>query len=203
MMGPLGHGALVAALIVVACGMVLIPIAARRGRRDWLAIGYAAVHTNFLLLTVAMGAMVTALVTHDFSVSYVSQVGSRATPLLYTVISLWGALEGSILFWGWVLALYASAVLWLNQERPGNLVPYAMTVLLGVTFFFAILLVGPANPFGTVFPVPLDGPGPNPLLQNHWLMALHPPLLYLGYVGMSVPFAFAMGAMLARGKSVV
>ena len=197
-MGPLGHGALLAALVVVVCGMLVIPIATRRGRRDWLAIGYAAVHTNFLLLTVAMSAMVVALVTHDFSVSYVSQVGSRATPLLYTIISLWGALEGSILLWGWVLALYASAVLWLNQDREGNLVPYAMTVLLGVTFFFAILLVGPANPFGPVSPVPLDGPGPNPLLQNHWLMAVHPPLLYLGYVGMSVPFAFAMGAMLAR-----
>ncbi len=198
MMGPLGRGALIAALVVVAIGMLLIPIATRRGRRDWLAIGYAAVHTNFLLLTVAMVAMVVALVTHDFSVSYVSQVGSRATPLLYTTISLWGALEGSILLWGWVLALYASAVLWLNRDREGTLVPYAMTVLLGVTFFFAILLVGPANPFGLVSPVPLDGPGPNSLLQNHWLMAVHPPLLYLGYVGMSVPFAFAMGAMLAQ-----
>ncbi|MEX2181276.1 MAG: heme lyase CcmF/NrfE family subunit [Gemmatimonadaceae bacterium] len=197
-MGPLGHGALLAALVVVVAGMLVIPIATRRGRRDWLAVGYAAVHTNFLLLTVAMAAMIVALVTHDFSVSYVAQVGSRATPLLYTVISLWGALEGSILFWGWVLALYASAVLWLNRNREGHLVPYAMTVLLGVTLFFAILLVGPADPFVPVSPVPFDGPGPNPLLQNHWLMAVHPPLLYLGYVGMSVPFAFAMGAMLAR-----
>jgi len=196
-MGPLGHGALLVALVVAACGMLLIPIATRRKRRDWQLIGYAAVHTNFLLLTVAMIAMVTALVTHDFSVSYVAQVGSRATPLLYTIISLWGALEGSILLWGWVLALYVSAVLWINQDREGDLVPYAMTVLLGVMLFFVILLVGPANPFGTVFPVPLDGPGPNPLLQNHWLMAVHPPLLYMGYVGMAVPFAFAMGAMLA------
>jgi cytochrome c-type biogenesis protein CcmF len=197
-MGSLGRGALLVALAVVAFGMVLIPIATRRGRRDWLAIGYAAVHTNLMLLTVAMAAMITALVTHDFSVSYVAQVGSRATPLLYTVISLWGALEGSILLWGWVLALYASAVVWINRERPGNLVPYATMVLLGVMCFFAILLVGPADPFVPVLPVPVDGPGPNPLLQNHWLMAVHPPLLYLGYVGMSVPFAFALGAMLSR-----
>ncbi|MBI3566601.1 MAG: cytochrome c biogenesis protein CcsA, partial [Gemmatimonadetes bacterium] len=141
--------------------------------------------------------MIVALVTHDFSVGYVAQVGSRATPLFYTVISLWGALEGSILFWGWVLAMYGAAVVWINHERPGNLVPYAGTALLAVSLFFGILLVGPADPFTRVFPVPMDGPGPNPLLQNHILMAIHPPLLYLGYVGMSVPFAFAVGAMLS------
>ena len=198
MMGPLGRASLVLALVIVALGMVLIPVAVRRGRKDWLALGYSAVHTNFVLMSLAIGAMVSALVTHDFSVSYVAQVGSRATPLLYTVISLWGALEGSILFWGWVLAFYASAVLYINRHREGNLVPYATMVMLAVVLFFAILLVGPANPFGAVSPVPLDGPGPNPLLQNHWLMAVHPPLLYLGYVGMTVPFAFAMGAMLAN-----
>jgi cytochrome c-type biogenesis protein CcmF len=113
------------------------------------------------------------------------------------VISLWGALEGSILFWAWVLALYSAAAVWINRRRPGNLVPYAGVALLGVSLFFAILLVGPADPFVPVSPVPFDGPGPNPLLQNHILMAVHPPLLYLGYVGMSVPFAFAVGAMLS------
>jgi cytochrome c-type biogenesis protein CcmF len=196
-MGPLGHGALLFGLAVSAFAMVFIPVAVRRGRRDWLQLGYAAVYTNLLLMTIAMGAMVTALVTHDFSVSYVAQVGSRATPLLYTIISLWGALEGSILLWGWVLALYAGAVIWINGRREGNLIPYAAMVLMGVMLFFGILLVGPADPFVPVFPVLADGPGPNPLLQNHWLMALHPPLLYMGYVGMTVPFAFAMGAMLS------
>ena len=141
--------------------------------------------------------MVVALVTHDFSVSYVAQVGSRATPLFYTVISLWGALEGSILFWAWVLAMYASVVVFVNRHRPGNLIPYTALALLAVSLFFGILLVGPANPFHPVFPVPADGPGPNPLLQNHILMGVHPPLLYLGYVGMTVPFAFAVGAMLS------
>jgi cytochrome c-type biogenesis protein CcmF len=141
--------------------------------------------------------MVVALVTHDFSVSYVAQVGSRATPLFYTVISLWGALEGSILFWAWVLALYGTLAVWVNRNRPGNLIPYTALAFLIVSLFFGILLVGPANPFQAVFPVPQDGPGPNPLLQNHILMGVHPPLLYLGYVGMTVPFAFAVGAMLS------
>ena len=141
--------------------------------------------------------MVFALVTHDFSVSYVAQVGSRATPLFYTIISLWGALEGSILFWAWVLALYSTLVVALNRQRAGTLVPYAAMVLLIISLFFTILLVGPADPFRLIFPVPPDGPGPNPLLQNHILMGVHPPLLYLGYVGMSVPFAFAVGALLS------
>jgi cytochrome c-type biogenesis protein CcmF len=195
--GPLAHDAILVSIAVVLFGMVAVPVALRTGRRGLLPYAFAAVYTNFFLISLAAVAMVYALVTHDFSVSYVAQVGSRATPLFYTVISLWGALEGSILFWAWVLSMYAAVVVWINARRPGNLVPYAAATLLFVSLFFAILLVGPADPFGVVSPVPADGPGPNPLLQNHILMAVHPPLLYLGYVGMSVPFAFAVGAMLS------
>lgn len=193
----LASNAILVGLVITALGAILIPVAVRRGRRDWLMLGYAAVYTNFVLVTVATLALVWGLVSHDFSISYVAQVGSRATPLLYTIISLWGALEGSIVFWAWVLAMYAAAVVWFNRNREGNLVPYAATTLLLVALFFHILLIGPANPFLAVYPVLADGPGPNPLLQNHILMAVHPPLLYLGYVGMTVPFAFAMGAMLS------
>jgi cytochrome c-type biogenesis protein CcmF len=195
--GSLGASALIVALCVAVLGAILAVAGVRRARADYVRGAYAAVYTNLALLTVANLAMVYALVTHDFSVSYVAQVGSRSTPLLYTVISLWGALEGSILFWGWVLAGYAALVVYRHRARPGALVPYAAATLLGVAVFFSILLVGPANPFGSVSPVPADGPGPNPLLQNHPLMAVHPPLLYLGYVGMTVPFAFAVGAMVA------
>ncbi|MHB8839256.1 MAG: heme lyase CcmF/NrfE family subunit, partial [Gemmatimonadaceae bacterium] len=182
---------------VTALGAILGPIAVRKGRRDWLMYLYAAVYTNFALVTVSTFALIFGLVSHDFSISYVAQVGSRATPTFYTIISLWGALEGSIVFWAWVLGMYAAAVVWFNRKREGNLVPYAAVTLLVVTVFFHILLVGPANPFQPVFPVPFDGPGPNPLLQNHILMGVHPPLLYLGYVGLTVPFAFAVGAMLS------
>ncbi len=185
------------ALAVSVIGGLVAPLAIARGKRQWLNLAQGAVYANFALVTVATVAMMYALATHDFSISYVAQVGSRATPLFYTVISLWGALEGSILFWAWVLALYSAMVVYFNRNRPGNLVPYAASVLLLITLFFHILLVGPANPFHLVSPVPPDGPGPNPLLQNHILMAVHPPLLYLGYVGMSVPFAFAIGALLS------
>ncbi len=193
----LAFNAIVVALAVSLLGAIFGPIAVRRGRRDWLMYLYAAVYTNFVLVTVSTLALVYGLVSHDFSISYVAQVGSRATPTFYTIISLWGALEGSIVFWAWVLAMYAAAVVWFNRKREGNLVPYAATTLLVVALFFHVLLVGPANPFQPVFPVPFDGPGPNPLLQNHILMGVHPPLLYLGYVGLTVPFAFAVGAMLA------
>jgi cytochrome c-type biogenesis protein CcmF len=193
----LASNAILVASAISLLGAVLLPVAVRRGRRDWLMLGYAAVYTNFVLVTVATLALVWGLVSHDFSISYVAQVGSRATPLFYTIISLWGALEGSIVFWAWVLAMYGAAVVWFNRNRGGNLVPYAALTLLVVSLFFHVLLLGPANPFLPVSPVPFDGPGPNPLLQNHILMAVHPPLLYLGYVGFTVPFAFAVGAMLS------
>jgi cytochrome c-type biogenesis protein CcmF len=199
--GILAHNALLVSLAVVTFGAVLAPVAVRSGRREWLPLVYTAVYTNFLLVSLATVLMIIALVTHDFSVSYVAAVGSRSTPLLFTIISLWGALEGSILFWAWVLALYAAAVVWYHSRRPGDLVPYATMTILIVAAFFAVLLVGPADPFRPVFPVPADGPGPNTLLQNHILMAVHPPLLYLGYVGMTVPFGFAVGAMLANEAS--
>jgi cytochrome c-type biogenesis protein CcmF len=195
----LGYNALVIALGASVVAGVLAVLGARRAREDLVRAAYAVTHLQFALVTVSTFAMIYALVAHDFSVGYVAQVGSRATPLFYTVISLWGALEGSILFWAWVLTLLTTLVVFWNRQRPGGLIPYTTATMLAVGVFFLILLVGPANPFELVSPVPPDGPGPNPLLQNHILMGVHPPLLYLGYVGMTVPFAFAVGAM-ASGR---
>lgn len=193
----LGYGACALALALALYGIFAAIAGVRRRRPDLKRSAQTAAYAVFVLMTVANLAMVYALVTHDFSISYVAQVGSRDTPLFFTVISLWSALEGSILFWGWVLSGYTAAAVFVHRRRPGALVPYATAVMLGVGAFFYLLLVGPANPFGAVWPVPADGPGPNPLLQNHILMAVHPPLLYLGYIGMTVPFAFAMGALLS------
>lgn len=193
----LGFDALAVALGVALFGVLAAAFAARRGEAALGALVRGSVFTLFGLTSLAAFAMIFGLVTHDFSISYVAQVGSRSTPLFFTIISLWGALEGSILFWVWVLSLWAALVVWRNREIPGRLIPYTGVVLLGISAFFLILLVGPANPFGLVTPVPSDGPGPNPLLQNHVLMAVHPPLLYLGYVGMSVPFAFAVAALVS------
>lgn len=193
----LGLAAVWMALVMSLYGIGAVIVGLRRRRPELVASAFQTVYVNFALLTLATLAMIYALVTHDFSVDYVAHVGSRSTPVFYTVISLWGALEGSILFWGWVLAMYSAVVVYLNRHRAGALVPWSVVALLTVSLFFYILLVGPANPWGLVSPTPLDGPGPNPLLQNHILMAIHPPLLYLGYVGMTVPFAFAVGALLS------
>jgi cytochrome c-type biogenesis protein CcmF len=149
----------------------------------------------FGLATLSLLTMVFALVVHDFSVGYVAQVGSRSTPMFYTVISLWSSLDGSILFWGWILAGYTAAVVYIYRSRHQELMPAVAGTLLAVNIFFWLMLAWPANPFTRVFPVPPDGPGPNPLLQNHPFMGLHPPLLYLGYVGLAVPFAFGIAAL--------
>lgn len=210
----LGFSAVAVALALSVYGAVAAVVGVLRSRPELIRSAERAAYTNFALLGVANLVMVYALVTHDFSVSYVAQVGSRSTPLFYTIISLWGALEGSILFWGFVLAGYTAAIVYLNRRETlpsmretgagftfgaetDRLLAYALATLFGIGSFFYLLLVGPANPFGRVWPVPADGPGPNPLLQNHLLMAVHPPLLYLGYVGLSVPFAFAVGALLS------
>jgi len=135
-----GHGALLVSLPFLALGIIAVPVAVRRERRDWLALAYGSVYANFALVTVAVLTMLTALVTHDFSVSYVAQVGSRSTPLFYTIISLWGALEGSILFWAWVLSLYGMLVVWRSGNAPGNLVRYAAMMLLAISLFSLALV---------------------------------------------------------------
>jgi cytochrome c-type biogenesis protein CcmF len=128
----------------------------------------------------------------------VADHGSRSTPLLYTVASLWSALEGSILLWVLVLSIYLTALALRHRaQRSDPVFGWALVVMLVVAGFFFLLLLGVADPFHTVKGViPTDGPGPNPLLQNHPLMAIHPPILYAGYVGFTVPFAFAISSLI-------
>ncbi|MEX0890608.1 MAG: heme lyase CcmF/NrfE family subunit [Gemmatimonadota bacterium] len=197
MLRLIGFAAVAAAFAIAIFGIVAAVVAVKRRDAGLMQSARAAVYTNFVLMSVSNLAMITALLTHDFSIDYVAQVGSRATPAYITVISLWSALEGSILFWGWVLSAYTAGAIWFARQRAGALGAYATATMLFVGGFFYLLLLGPASPWGLVSPVPLDGPGPNPLLQNHWLMGVHPPLLYLGYVGFTVPFGFAMGALLS------
>ncbi len=139
-----------------------------------------------------------ALFQRDYTVSYVQRVGSDLTPPLFNFAALWSALEGSIILWAMILTLYVGAVLFKFRKRGNDpLLGWAIVVLLGISTFFFALLAGPANPFTPVtVPLGFQGPGPNPLLQNHLLVAFHPPMLYLGYVGFSVPFAFAAAALI-------
>ena len=198
MTAALGRTAVAVGLAAAVFGIVTLGLGLRRRDPRLLRAGRQYV---FVVLVGALGAafaMEVALVRHDFSLRYVAQNGSRHTPLLYTVASLWAALEGSILLWSLVLAGYLTAVVHHFRRRVADpLVGWATLVGLVVAAFFFGLMLGPANPFRTISGViPTDGPGPNPLLQNHPLMAFHPPMLYLGFVGFTVPFAFAVAALI-------
>ena len=143
---------------------------------------------------VAMAAMEIALLSDDFSLAYVANHHATATPFPFDVATAWAALEGSIILWGLVLAVFTWVVARRSLDRLGAA---ALAVMGGVGVFFFGLMLGPANPFRTISGgVPTDGPGPNPLLQNHPLVAFHPPMLYLGYVGFTIPFAFAVAALI-------
>jgi cytochrome c-type biogenesis protein CcmF len=197
----LGHiGVLMAlAASVVGAGVCIAGLA--RGRSTWLrqAGTYSALLVaGAVLATVAMER---ALLTHDFSIAYVASNSSRQTPLLYTITGMWSALAGSILLWGLILAGYiATVALRFRRKLADPLVGWAMLVLFCVATFFFALMAGPSDPFKTVTgTVPSDGLGPNVLLQDNPLVAFHPPLLYLGFVGFTVPFAFAV-ASLATGR---
>lgn len=137
------------------------------------------------------------MITRDFSLAYVQKVGSTATPPLYNFAAVWSALEGSILLWVLVLSGYTLAIVfWLRQRLNDALSLWAIAVMFIVQAFFFLLSFGPASPFTAGIPGVVEGIGPNPLLQNHVLVMFHPPMLYLGYVGMTVPFAFAMAALI-------
>lgn len=156
------------------------------------------IHIGLLVIASVVGVVVmeSALLSHDFSVLYVAENGRIGTPVLFTIATLWGALEGSILVWALILVGYIVVVAWRFRERfEDPMVQWALLTMLVVSAFFFGLMQGPANPFIEVANPPADGPGLNPLLQNNVLIAFHPPMLYLGYVGFTVPFAFAIGAL--------
>ena len=197
MISLIGRSLILLALAASAIGAVVaLSAGARKSADGWRWARHLALLVCFSMLA-ATGLMEYALLTHDFSVSYVAQVGSRSTPTVIAIVSLWSSLEGSILFWGFVLGAFTGGFAWFTKDRSPEQTPYALGVLLIINVFFHFLVASVANPFAPEFPVPPDGPGPNPLLQNHPLMIIHPPTLYLGFVGMSVPFAMAAGALLA------
>ncbi|NES16914.1 MULTISPECIES: heme lyase CcmF/NrfE family subunit [Micromonospora] len=192
MLGDLGTGTL-------AAGLLAAPLAALLWLRVALlgAPARTARLASLGALLAAAGGCVTleaALLGHDFSVRFVAENGGRHVPAYYTITSLWSAMDGSLLLWLLVLGGYGAL---LARGRPDRLRAYAMVVVSVATTLFFALSTFAANPFRTVDPVPLDGPGPNPLLQQHPAMGVHPPLLYAGYLGTVVPFALALAAPLA------
>jgi cytochrome c-type biogenesis protein CcmF len=197
----LGTAAVALGLSAALLGVVTLALGLWRGDVRLLRAGHRYTWVVLAAAILATVAMQGALVAHDFSLKYVADNNSRDTPLLYTVTGMWSALEGSILLWALVLAGYLAVMAKRFRTRAADpLVGWATMVGLVVAAFFFGLMAGPANPFELVSgTVPSDGTGPNPLLQNHPLVAFHPPMLYLGYVGFTIPFAFALAA-LATGR---
>jgi cytochrome c-type biogenesis protein CcmF len=194
---PLGYLALTVGMAGAISGISILAVGLRRHDTRLLRLGRVTVFVVLGAAIAAVAVMEWALITHDFAIKYVADNNARSTPLLFTITGLWAALEGSILLWVLILAGYLTAVAVKFRARATDpLVAWATVTGLAVAAFFFALTLFAANPF-TLTPggAPVNGQGPNPLLQNHPLMAFHPPMLYLGYVGFTVPFAFAIAAL--------
>lgn len=199
-LGLLGTAAVLLALALSAYGIISGLIGVRRQDTRLLTSARFAAVAVFLALTAAVAIMQAALLTDDFSVAYVARVSRIASPVWVKIVTMWAALEGSILLWGWLLSGYTAV---LAVVAPNNaLRPWALVIMQAVQLFFIIVIGFVANPFTIITPAPLDGPGPNPLLQNHWMMAVHPFLMYLGFVGLAVPYSYAMAALITRRPGV-
>ncbi len=200
MNSSVGHVAVVLGLVGALAGMATLGWGLARGDASWLRRGQLYPWMVFLAAAAAAAAMEHALISRDFSLAYVAQNDGLGTPLLFRITGMWSGLQGSILLWTLILAGYLAAVAWRFRRRATDpLVAWATLVGLGVAaFFFGLMMLGSADPFQTLAgQIPTNGPGPNPLLQNNAIVAFHPPLLYLGFVGFTVPFAFAMAALIS------
>jgi cytochrome c-type biogenesis protein CcmF len=194
----LGESAVVLALIGALAGIATLVIGLRTGREHLLRVGRSYTWLILLGAVVATFAMQHALITHDFRLVYVDNNDSPTTPIIFRVTAMWSALQGSILLWSLILSGYITLVAVHFRHRITDpLVGWAMVVCFGIAAFFFGLMATASNPFSTVHgPVPTTGPGPDPLLQDHILVAFHPPMLYLGLVGFTVPFAFAVASLI-------
>ena len=197
MNAALGSAGVLLGLVSCIAGVVTVAVGLRGDRVALIRTGKTYAFLALGGAVLATVAMQRGLITRDFSMQYVADNGSSRTPALFNVATMWSALEGSILLWALVLAGYTALIAHRFRDRlDDKLAGWALLTMLATGVFFFALMVGPANPFRSVsVPIGYDGPGPNPLLQNHPLVAFHPPMLYLGYVGFTVPFAFAIGAL--------
>jgi cytochrome c-type biogenesis protein CcmF len=198
MTASLGSAALALAFFT-AIAAAAAALLGRNGDQRWVDASRRAVYLLLALLTVCVVLIEAAFARDDFSLEVVQQHSSIDTPTFYKLAAMWSSQEGSLLLWAWVLSVASSAALFATRGRLREVVPWATAVLAGVASFFTgvMLFAGGVNPFSTLSPVPIDGVGLNPLLQ-HPSMMIHPPMLYSGYVAFTIPFAFAIGALVTR-----
>ena len=186
---------LMAAFAVCVYGTVVPHLGVRSNNWNLIRSAQNASILSFLLISIASAALLQALVLSDFSLRYVWEHSSTDMPLFYKVSSFWGGLEGSLLFWVLVQSFFSMIVAFRYQYSNREIIPYVIATLNAILAFLLLLLIGWSNPLDLQGVIPLEGRGLNPLLQ-HPAMAIHPPSLYLGFIGFSVPFAFAMGGLI-------
>jgi cytochrome c-type biogenesis protein CcmF len=192
-----GRPSIAAALLFAIAAAALCVVGAIKHRRDLTVAGVRCVVVVAGFVGLAIVALVSALIAHDFSNEYVANYSSRSLMGPYTLSALWGGMEGSLLFWTLLLTVFSAVALTRAPARTARLVAWAGCVLSGIAIFFLTLLSAPASPFASSQSIPADGAGLNPLLQSPGML-VHPPLLYTGFVGFSIPFAFAMAALFTR-----
>ena len=192
----IGQLCLILALCVAAIQSVLPVAGAQFGNPAWIAVARPAAVTQLLFIALAFICLSWAFVENDFSVLYVATNSNSELPLMFRLAAVWGAHEGSLLLWVLILAIWTSAVALLSRTLPDVVVAQVLGVMGMINLGFLLFILFTSNPFERLFPVPLDGNDLNPLLQDPALI-IHPPMLYTGYVGFSVAFAFAVAAMLS------
>jgi cytochrome c-type biogenesis protein CcmF len=195
-MASLGYYLLLGAFVVAAYAAAISVAGARRRSRPLTESGIGAFYLITAIMLAASAVIIHAFVTGNYSIKYVQRYSDASLPLFYKLASYWGGLDGSIMFWVTLLAIFSSIAVYLNRERHRELIPYVVTVVSVVQLFFLFLMIVHNNPFDTfITENHAAGTGLSPLLQNFY-MVIHPPTMYLGFVGLTIPFAFGMAALI-------
>ena len=195
MLPELGQIALLLALVAAVLQTVLPLLGAQRGLAPWMATARPAAYAQWALTFVAWAILTAAFVQQDFSVRYVAENSNSLLPMVYRFTAVWGGHEGSLLLWVFVLACWNAAVAWFSRSLPDVVLARVLAIMGAVCLGFLAFLIFTSNPFERILPMPLEGRDLNPLLQDPG-MIVHPPMLYIGYSGFMVPFAFAIAALL-------
>ena len=195
-MATLGSFTLLAAFVACAYAIAASVAGARRRSSRLIQSGVGAFYLVTALMTLASSIIIHAFVSQNYSIRYVDRYSDSVQPLFYKLTSYWGGLDGSIMFWVFLLSVFGAIAVRSNRERQRELIPYVVAVIASVQLFFLFVMIVLKDPFATYLAeTPMDGRGLNPLLQNPY-MAIHPPSLYTGFVGMTIPFAFGMAALI-------
>jgi cytochrome c-type biogenesis protein CcmF len=195
-MASLGTFVLLATFVICSYAAAVSIAGARRRSSRLVESGVGAFYLVAAMMSVASAVIVHAFVTGNYSIKYVQRYSDAALPIFYKLTAYWGGLDGSIMFWVFLLSMFGAIAVWTNRERHRELIPYVVAVISLVQMFFLFLMVVHNNPFETFLgAAPADGAGLTPLLQNPY-MVIHPPSLYIGFVGMTIPYAFGMAALI-------